>query len=200
MKRYLRCLTAVALGGSLAGWGLAGPKTEEPGFSVDLSVPVCTMRGERPDARDIMYGGRDRYNGWKEGSNFHAVVTNASGKPLRLWREWCRWGYNTLKLEMIGSDGEVIPCFRAGMTWTFDVPDYSPVAPGEHFVFDIDFEPKEWEKPHLELVKPAADGTIGLRAVFEIKPDAESEKHGVWTGRVVSRELRVVIVNASEKK
>jgi len=36
--------------------------------------------------------------------------------------------------------------------------------------------------------------------VFEIKPDAESEKHGVWTGRVVSRELRVVIVNASEKK
>lgn len=199
-RRWLMAAAAFVLGGSLAALSLAGPKVEEPGLTVELAIPVCTMRGELPDARTIQFGGRDFYNEFKEGSHFHAVVTNVSGIPLRVWRKWCGWGYDNLKLEMVGSDGEVIPLFQKGKMWTYDAPDYSPVESGEHYVVDICFAPKQWQKPHLELVKPAADGTIGLRAVYEIEADAETEKFGVWTGRVVSQELRVLVADLSEKE
>src|SRR5690348_12414218 len=103
MKRSRRRFTViviVALGGSLAALSLAGPKGEEPQLVVELAVPVSTIRGELPDARTVRYGGRDFYNDFEEGSHFHAVVTNVSGKRLRLWRKWCSWGHNNLKLEM----------------------------------------------------------------------------------------------------
>lgn len=199
-RRWLLAAATFAMGGSFAALSLAGPKVEELGLTVELAIPVCTMRGELPDARTIQYGGRDFYSEFREGSHFHAVVTNVSGKPLRLWRKWCSWGYDNLKLEMIGSDGEVIPLSRKSKVWTHNVPDYSPVESGEHYVVDIRFAPEHWKKPHLELVKPAADGTIGLRAVYEIEPDAQTEKDGVWTGRVVSKELRVLVADVSAQK
>lgn len=30
---------------------------------------------------------------YQPSQHFDVVVTNVSDRPVRLWREWCRWGY-----------------------------------------------------------------------------------------------------------
>ena len=32
--------------------------------------------------------------------HFHFSISNASCKPLRIWREWCPWGYHAHSTEI----------------------------------------------------------------------------------------------------
>src|SRR5947208_270066 len=37
--------------------------------------------------------------------HFYVVATNVSGQSIRLWREWCSWGYYNLTFQVTGREG-----------------------------------------------------------------------------------------------
>jgi hypothetical protein len=49
---------------------------------------------------------------------------------------------------------------------------------------DVTFDPTIW--PAAPLPPRGRQRTVSLRAVFEIREDAETKKHDVWTGKVSS--------------
>ena len=117
--------------------------------------------------------------------HFHVVVTNVSGGPIRLWREWCSWGYYNLTfLVTVGADAPVV-VKKQGRAWFGNWPDPETIPPGGHHVRDVTFDTVTWMDPPL----PVAGGgrTVRMKAVFEIPTEA-AKQHGVWTAKVSSPE------------
>jgi hypothetical protein len=70
------------------GAGLSGDRSAQPPPSAPLAVRIVpTSNTEKLGPGIELYGPEQ---------HFHVVITNASGGPIRLWREWCRWGYFNL--------------------------------------------------------------------------------------------------------
>jgi hypothetical protein len=123
---------------------------------------------------------------WLQRKGFHVVVTNNTTKAIRLWKEWCSWGYFNLSFEARDKDGKLIKIARAERGWLKNYPDWIVVPPGEHFVIDVSFAEQPWTATPGPLPRPQQ--TIKLRAIYEISSDKETKQEGVWTGKVSSIE------------
>jgi hypothetical protein len=123
---------------------------------------------------------------WNPALPFHVVVTNVSNQPLRLWREWCSWGYYNLSFEVTDEDGKTTTVKKKQRGWRKNYPDWFLVAPSEHMVFDITLDESVWENPPLP--EKGKSRVVKMRAVLEIPEDADTKGSGVWTGKVVSPE------------
>jgi hypothetical protein len=174
-------VTLVASIFSSAAWAAdAAPAAAEmkPPLKVAIAVPagksgVRTVTLARPE------------------SHFHVVLTNTSDKPLTLWREWCSWGYYNLAFEYTDEGGMLRRIAKVERGWRKNFPDPFVLPAGEHFVYDVHFGDAEiWKGVSLD--ERAAAGTkLKLRAVFEILPDPDAARDGVWTGRIVSPEVEL---------
>lgn len=117
---------------------------------------------------------------------FHVVITNVSGQPVRLWKEWCSWGYFNLSFVVTGRDGKTFVVKRKPRGWDKNYPDWAIVPPGDHRVFDVSFEDSTWENVP---VPPASRlGRVRMKAVYEVPEDEQTRKHRVWTGQAASPE------------
>jgi len=145
---------------------------EESPISVSIAIPT-----ERSTNRILYY--RDKT------THFHVIVSNISDKPQRIWHEGCSWGYYGLSFEFADEHGKKWTANKKQKPWRRNFPDWWILEPHESFVLDVHFGdsviwegfPKIGENPQ----------TVTMRAVFEFKPDDESEKNGIWTGRVFSQ-------------
>jgi hypothetical protein len=112
--------------------------------------------------------------------HFFVVVSNTSEKPVRLWKEFCSWGYTTLSFQVEGQSGKrsvVVKTRRP--VWRKNTPDWMTITPGDHMVFNVAFGSQSWQTEPLT-------GEIKLKAVFEISKDKQTDEHKVWTGRIES--------------
>lgn len=123
--------------------------------------------------------------------HFHVVVTNVSDEPVRLWREWCSWGYHSLSFEIRNEDGSVTVVEKAPRSWRKNFPDWTTIPPGDHMVFEVSFDPQTWQ--NAPLPEKGESRRVTMKAVFEIAEDKDTEEHKVWTGRVSSPEHVYVI-------
>jgi hypothetical protein len=165
----IAALTCVLLAGFSAGPGPDGPRTAAP-----LSVRIVPSAFREPGPRRIA------------AKHFHAVVTNVSEEPVRLWQEWCSWGYFTLSFEVTDQDGRSAVVKKKPRGWDRNTPDWIAIPPGDHLVFDVSFSEPIWEDaPSPEGVKPRP---VRMKAVYAIPADPETKKHGVWVGQVASPE------------
>ena len=159
-------------------------KAEESPISVSIAIP-----SER-------YGGRILYYRDKS-THFHVIVSNTSDKPRRIWREQCSWGYFGLTFEFTDDRGKKWTANKKQIPWRRNFPDWWILEPHESFVLDVYFgDPAIWEGFPNVGENPQ---TVTIRAVFEFKPDDESLKNGIWTGRVVSKSDRFTF-HPSDKK
>ncbi len=118
--------------------------------------------------------------------HFYVVVTNTSGEPIRLWREWCSWGYFNLSFVVTGEGEKAVAVTKKPRGWDRNVPDWSIVPPGGHMVFEVAFDEAIWQNAPLPAGgRPRA---IEMKAIYEVPADDEARKHGVWSGRIVSPE------------
>lgn len=120
------------------------------------------------------------------GDHFHVLVKNISDQPLRLWSEHFSWGYENLTFEEITEDGKVRTIQKNPGEWSKNFPDWLELKPDDTYVLNVKFAaPGVWENPPQAKAgeKPTK---IKLRAVYQISPDKESNRLGVWTGKVVS--------------
>ncbi len=117
--------------------------------------------------------------------HFHVVVTNVSSVPIRLWREWCSWGYYNLTfLVTVGTDAPFV-VKKQSRAWFANWPDPETISPGGHHVRDVAFDTATWVG---SPVPEAGSGrTVRMKAVFELPPE-DAKPHGVWTGKVSSPE------------
>ncbi len=158
---------------------------EESPISIEVAVPA--HRGER------RIEPRDRT------THFHVIVSNTSGKPQRIWREWCSWGYFGLTFEFTDEAGRKWVAKKKGKNWTVNYPDWWDLEPRESLVLDVHFGDADiWE----DFPRPERGSqTVTMQAVFEFKPDDQSLKHGAWTGRAVTKPDKFVFYpRIGEKK
>ena len=128
---------------------------------------------------------------WQPTQHFHVIITNTSGKPLLLWKEWCSWGYYTLSFEVMDENGKKTHVKKMPRPWTKNFPDSITILPGDHMVFEVSFAGATWQ--NAPLPPKGKSHKIKMKAVFEIVEDEQSKKHGVWTGKVSSPEFPYTI-------
>ena len=151
-----------------------------------ISVRIVPTSFSKEGARTITL--------WQPTQHFHVVVTNTSDKPVRLWREWCSWGYYNLSFLVTGEDGKPIVVKKAWRGWKKNAPDSTTLPPGDHMVFEVSFDPKIWPLASSELLpEEGKSREVKMKAVFEIVKDNETQKQDVWTGSVSSPEETYVI-------
>jgi len=117
-------------------------------------------------------------------NHFQVVVTNVSNQNLRLWREWCSWGYFNLSFEATDQNGRTVTVSKREQGWDKNFPDPILVLPGEHLVYEVSFDEDKWKNSPTVGLKGVK--TIKMQAIFEIKPDKHALEKEVWTGRVTS--------------
>jgi hypothetical protein len=120
-------------------------------------------------------------------SPFQVVVTNMSDTKQKLWKEWCSWGYFNISFEVALTDGTKCRITKKMRDWTRNGPDYLIVEPRNHFVYNVRFADDIWQG----FPKQMSAQDVKINAVFEVQPDDQSEKLGVWTGRIESENVSV---------
>jgi len=154
----------------------------------------CTTTGGRADSErtlavSIPYGSQDALSAasspfTRHQNEFYVLLTNVSGKPIRLWQEWCSWGYDCLQLEVTEKDGTKHLLKKKRTNFYRNFPDYVELGQGDSVVWRVELRASVWEdlswlpKDRLPMVK--------LRALFTISEDGDSKEHGIWTGHEVS--------------
>jgi len=149
---------------------------KDAALSSDLSIRIVPSAVSEKGGRTITL--------FDKAQHFHVVLTNVSKKPMRLWREWCSWGYSNLSFAATDQGGKTTMVTKAPRGWDKNFPDFTIVSPGDHLVVDVTFEPTIWQAAPLPV--PGKARTVSLRAVFEIKEDAQTKRNDVWTGKVSS--------------
>jgi len=132
---------------------------------------------------------RERTGQWIElanGGHFHVVVANLSSSPIRLWEEWCSWGYFNLSFEARESTGSSFVISKKNRGWDKNFPCPVVVDAGHSWVIDVNLEPSIWE--NSPLASDTGKATLRLRAIFEIREGEQSKTEKVWTGKVSSPE------------
>ena len=122
---------------------------------------------------------------WQPSHHFYVVLTNVSDKPIRLWKEWCSWGYFCLSFEVKDETDKVTAVMKSPRPWSKNYPDWTIIPPGDHMVFEVTFG-SDWDKPVLP--EKGKSMQVKMRAIYEIRPDDDTKKAEVWTGRITSPE------------
>jgi hypothetical protein len=157
-----------------AALSVSGGTAEPP--AAPLTLRIVPSRNDEATGRSIGLSARP--------PQFHVVVTNTSDRPVRLWREWCSWGYFNLSFVVTRDGGRPVTVRKKPRGWDRNFPDATLVPPGEHMVWDVTFEDSTWQD--CPVPTPGKPQTVTMKAVYEIRPDKEAEAVHVWTGRVSS--------------
>ncbi len=123
--------------------------------------------------------------------HIHVLITNTSDEPIRLWSDRYSWGYSNLSFEIIDEGGMAVgKVSKKSRGWNKNFPDWLQIGPGESYVLNVDLFSEQGRKIWDGVPKPigvsAKPYLVKLRSVYEVKPDEQSRKIGVWTGKIKS--------------
>jgi hypothetical protein len=123
---------------------------------------------------------------YRPSQHFHVVVTNVSKEPVRLWREWCSWGYFNISFTVTDESGKTVTVKKRPRGWDHNFPDWSVVAPGGHMVFEIALDDTTWQG--AQSPKTHRTQRVRMKAVYAVPVDPETKGDGIWTGEISSPE------------
>lgn len=158
---------AVAIG---AGDRPAGPRGESAG-GLMVSAATPALHGQRV----IQAGG-----------TVPVVLTNLSERPMRVWRDWCSWGYENVSLEFRDARGHVWTCRKKPGTWFKNYPDFAELGAGESMVVMVKLDAGVWQD--LPPLGEMSGKWINMCVRYEVKEDEHSRKDGVWVGKIENGE------------
>jgi hypothetical protein len=118
--------------------------------------------------------------------HFHVEITNASGKPIRLWKEGSSWGDSNLSFEVTVEGGRSVTVQKTPRCYFKNAPFSEVIPPGGHLKREVTFDPREWDGWPL----PEANGrtAVRMKAIYAIRAEPDAKAYGIWTGRVSSPE------------
>ena len=156
--------------------GLSSVASAAPDWRVEL-VPSRNSEGKGA----VLYA-------TKPMDKFYIVLHNVSGKDQRVWRDWCPWGYGNLSLTAELDSGKKVMLSVKPKNWDKSYPDAALVRAGKSYVFEIHLAGNIWKSLEC-LPKSAFKLTVG----YQIKESPEAKQKHVWTGKVSSAPMMVVI-------
>ncbi len=132
--------------------------------------------------------GRIEYREPKD--HFHVILSNTSAKAQRVFQDSNSWGYYSLSFELEDHGGKKWLARKKRIAFSRNVPSWLEIPPGENLVIDVYWgDESAWDGfPPFETEAKR----LTVRAVLEIKPDAETKQFQVWTGRMTSPTQEVV--------
>ncbi len=119
---------------------------------------------------------------------FYVVLHNQSGKDLKVWRDWCPWGYNNLSLTAEQEGGRKVSITRVPNDWDQSYPDAALVKAGQCYVYEIRLAGKTWKGIEKISEKP-----FKLSVTFKVQETAEAKQKKVWIGEVTSNPVPVTL-------
>ncbi|BDS05709.1 hypothetical protein NT6N_07490 [Oceaniferula spumae] len=119
---------------------------------------------------------------------FYIVLRNVSGKDQRVWREWCSWGYDNVRLTAELEDGTKVTLTKAPKDWDKNYPDAFLVPAGQPYVIEVHLAGAIWKG-----VDKLPKTPFKLTVTYEIKKTPEAEQKKVWTGSAASKPLTVTL-------
>lgn len=166
----------LAIGAGRSARGAPADPAAKP-TALSLHIAVSEVRGVRP----IIF--RDGE------ATLPVLVTNALGAPVRLWQTVNSWGYRSVSLAYATADGRKGVLRRREIHFKQNTATFFTLTPGESHVFLLELGDSQWEGVPV----PTTDAGLALtlQAIYEVKPDEQSAKNGVWTGRILSSVLPV---------
>jgi hypothetical protein len=144
--------------------------------SVALAIRIEPTGAKQPTGRPISLFDASRH--------FSVILTNVSQAPIRLWQDWCSWGYFNLSFEIADQNGNHVTISRKMKEWEKNFPDWMTIAAGDQMVIDVAFDPAIWR--NLPASESGERRTISLRAVYESAKGRDAQEHRVWTGKIAS--------------
>jgi len=116
------------------------------------------------------------------GESVAVVVLNVSKEPIRVWRDWCSWGYCNISLVFRDGDGKQWEATKAPRGWTKNYPDFAELAPGESIIFSVPLADSVWRD--LPSAKEFAGKRLQMSVRYHIGEDQQSWDKRVWTGDI----------------
>jgi hypothetical protein len=166
-----------------AGFCLGADRQQPvPPISISVCIPATgALSTNRVDSRSLSFGPK---------AHFHVLISNTSTNSVRLWDEWCSWGYGALSFQFDDKAGHRWDAKKVPTGWDNNFPRWWSFKPAESGVIDVYFaDPKVWDGfRHATGKKPL---TVTLSAVYEIRANKETAEYGIWTGRVVSPPIQI---------
>jgi hypothetical protein len=182
MVTYARLLLATGL------LLLAGCSTISQSSGSKQSIAVTIPYGSRNALQPYWPRPFTRRN-----NNFYVLLTNVSSKPVRVWQEWCSWGYYSLQLEVFEQDGTEHLLKKKPTNFLANFPDFVELEPGGSVVWKVDIEPSVWEG--LSWLPTNRAERVKLKAIYKVKTaendednrDLGVDRMGIWTGTASSK-------------
>jgi hypothetical protein len=156
----------------------AGPSSAQEDSAVGLAVRIVPTGFTETGGRAITL--------FDPSQHFSVVITNVGKSPVRLWRDWCSWGYFNLSFEATDQDGMRVAVTKNQRAWDKNYPDWMIIPPGDHMVIEVAFDAATWR--NAPVPPPGQQRTVKLRALYEVPADAEAKTNKVWTGKASSPE------------
>jgi len=161
----------------LATFALAAGSATDARLSLSISIPAKNGEHVLDPARV---------------PRFHVILSNISDIPQRVWAPWSEASYRTLSFEFKDATGKAWKAQpKEWESVSHKLPEVCILQPGESLVFEIDYtNANAWEN----FPKAAPDDSqISMQATYEIRSDPAPEVNRVWTGKVVSKPLKIAI-------
>jgi hypothetical protein len=114
---------------------------------------------------------------------FYVILTNKTKAPLKIWKEWCSWGFFSISFSVTPKVGQPFTLRRTGGGWTWNFADATLVDPGKSYVFRASIVGDgRGSRPYAGFPEQYKEGEVTIQAIFSIEETAETKKQGVWTG------------------
>jgi hypothetical protein len=117
----------------------------------------------------------------------------SSQDGLRVFQEWCSWGYFTRSFtaRQVGGAARGFALRRnPDQAWTKNFPATHTLDRGAFLITSADLCDGSWI---AEPALPLEDLELELVGHFEIQPDKETAEQKVWTGRLSTRPLTAIL-------
>lgn len=175
----------LALGGGLAN--TAPAFREEKTISIGIIVPKNT-------SGDAVL---------PHGEDFEVAITNHSDRPLKIWEEMCQPGHRSLMfwVKRAGENASIVQKRDVSVdVWSRYPPRTRTIPPNGSQTRKLNFSDFFWgEKAWQNVPEPNGKEKIEIKAVFEVASTDEAKNNEVWTGKVESSPLAVLVVNPKLK-
>jgi hypothetical protein len=156
-----------------------------------LCIPLVGQAGELqaelPGNDNKRPNFRDNYR-----NEIHFVLS-AGKDPVRVFQEWCSWGYFTrwFSAQVQGGPATKYVFKRSNRkAWTKNYPATHEIKPGKFLITNVDLCDGTWT---VEPDLPEKDLELRLTGYLEIKPDEETRKQKVWTGKLTVKPILIIM-------
>ncbi len=137
------------------------------------------------------------------GEGFEVRIGNLTDQPLTIWEERCQPGHRMLTFGVKGAEGEASVVRKRevrGDAWSRFPPRTRTIPPKGSQTRAVDLSNFFWgEREWQDVPEPNSGERIEIRAVFEVAPSDEAKTQGVWTGRIESPPVTVLVINPKLK-